>query len=200
MPNQNTLPVFEFIFGENLAFGAPLVPLNLQDLPFLFCGSGPVGGPGSGTSLVGQLNPAPWALPMPNPTAADTLCPSATKVGAAPSVVVTPTLPPAVINSLTVTPASTVTGLLTTVTRTVVATDPNTPTTGLSYAWQAPAGIVLSCGQAAAPNVCLAANNANTTVTATFRPAVAGTLTFTATVSNGVLAPATRTAAGTVTP
>jgi hypothetical protein len=193
MPNQYTLPVFEFIFGENLAFGAPLVPLNLQDLPFLFCGSGPVGGPGSGTTLVGQLNPAPWALPMPNPTAADTLCPSATKVGAAPAVVVTPTLLPAVINSLTVTPASTVTGKLTTVTLTVVATNPNTPATALSYAWQAPAGITLSCGQAAAPNVCLAVNSANTTITATFIPAAVGTLNFTATVSNGVLAPATRT-------
>ena len=192
MPNQYTLPVFEFIFGENLAFGAPLVPLNLQDLPFLFCGSGPVGGPGSATSVVGQLIPAPWADPMPNPSAASTLCPTATKVGAAPAVVVTPTLLPAVINSLTATSAPAVVrvGTAATVTLSVVATNPNTPATALQYVWNAPAGIRLSCAIAPATNVC--GPSASSTVTATFTPTAVGTLTFTSTVLNGVLPNATR--------
>ena len=192
IPNQYTLPNFEFIFGENLSFGAPLVPNNFQDLPFLFCGSGPVNGPGSGTTVIGQLNPAPWALPMPDPVFASTLCPTALKVGGAP-VVVGPTAPqPAVINSVTATPASTLVGSLTRVTLVVSATNPQGG--ALSYAWTAPAGVIMSCGTAVAPNVCLAATNANTTVTGTFTPTAVGTLAFTVTVANGVLPNTTATA------
>ena len=80
---QYLLPNFEFIFGENLTFGQPLIPNNLQDLPFLFCGSGPADGPGSSSPIVGQLDPAPWAPPMDDPIFHATLCPAAKAVSAA---------------------------------------------------------------------------------------------------------------------
>ena len=89
---QYLLPNFEFIFGENLTFGQPLIPNNFQDLPFLFCGSGPVDGPAFPTSpKVGQLDPAPWAPPMDDPIFHSSLCPAANAVSAArvfPQVVV----------------------------------------------------------------------------------------------------------------
>jgi hypothetical protein len=180
MPGQYTLPVFEFIFAENLNFGTPLVENNFQDLPFLFCGSGPIDGPGSGTTVVGQLDPAPWASPMPDPIFHSTLCPAALAVGASSAAPPPPPGPkPPVINSVTATPASTTVGTLTTVTLAVLATNPNTPATAMSYAWTAPAGVVLSCG-VCAPN----ANNA--AVIATFNPTAAGTLAFGVTVLNGV--------------
>jgi hypothetical protein len=185
IPGQYTLPVFEFVFPENLNFGTPLVSDNFQDFPFLFCGSGPINGPGSGTSVVGQLDPAPWALPMPDPVFHSTLCPGALAVGATgvPVVVGPPAPKPPVINSMTATPASTTVGKLTTVTLAVSATNPNGAAV-MSYAWTAPAGVILSCG-VCAPN----ANNA--TVTATFNATKSGTLVFLATVSNGVLPNAT---------
>jgi hypothetical protein len=80
---QYLLPNFEFIFAENLSFGQPLVPNNLQDLPFLFCGSGPLDGNGSNSPVVGQLDPAPWAAPMDDPIFHATLCPGAKSVSAA---------------------------------------------------------------------------------------------------------------------
>jgi hypothetical protein len=80
---QYLLPNFEFIFAENLTFGQPLIPNNLQDLPFLFCGSGPIDGPGTNSPVVGQLDPAPWAPPMDDPIFHPTLCPQAKAVGAA---------------------------------------------------------------------------------------------------------------------
>ena len=188
-PGQYTLPVFEFIFAENLNFGTPLVENNFQDLPFLFCGSGPIDGPGSGTSVVGQLDPAPWALPMPDPIFHSTLCPGAKAVGSATTTVVTGPKP-AVINSVTASPATATVGVLTTVILTVTATDPNTPT-NLAYAWTAPAGVVMSCG------VC-APNAANSRVTATFNAKAAGTLNFGVTVANGVLPNTTGNAVVTV--
>jgi hypothetical protein len=80
---QYLLPNFEFIFAENLTFGQPLIPNNLQDLPFLFCGSGPIDGPGTNSPVVGQLDPAPWAPPMDDPIFHSTLCPQAKAVSAA---------------------------------------------------------------------------------------------------------------------
>lgn len=80
---QYLLPNFEFIFAENLTFGQPLVPNNFQDLAFLFCGSGPLDGPGSNSPVVGQLDPAPWAAPMDDPIFHSTLCPTANAVSAA---------------------------------------------------------------------------------------------------------------------
>ena len=79
---QFTLPNFEFIFPENLIFGQALVPNNFQDLPFLFCGSGPLDGPGSGSAVVEQLDPAPWGAPMQSPIYSSNLCPNAKPVSA----------------------------------------------------------------------------------------------------------------------
>jgi hypothetical protein len=79
---QFTLPNYDYIFPENLNFGQALVPNNFQDLPFLYCGSGPLDGPGSNSPVVGQLNPAPWGVPMQDPIFRSTLCPQAEPVGA----------------------------------------------------------------------------------------------------------------------
>ena len=96
---QYLLPNFEFIFSENFVFGDPLVPNNFQDLPFLFCGSGPVDGPGSGSPVVGQLDPAPWAPPMDNPIFHSTLCPEVKAVSAAR---VFPVVAPGTADTLTI--------------------------------------------------------------------------------------------------
>jgi hypothetical protein len=84
LAGQYLLPNFEFIFPENLVFGQPLLPNNFQDLPFLFCGSGPVDGPGTNSPVVGQLDPPPWALPMDDPIFRSTLCPTAKAIGLRP--------------------------------------------------------------------------------------------------------------------
>lgn len=81
---QYSLPNFEFIFPENLSFGEAVVPNNFQDLAFLYCGSGPLDGPGTASPVVGQLTPAPWGAPMQNPIFRATLCPRANEVSAAP--------------------------------------------------------------------------------------------------------------------
>ena len=79
---QYHAPNFEFIFAENLMLGDPVVSANLQDLVFLYCGSGPLGTPTAGFSgpVVGQLDPAPWAPPMLDPLFATWLCPAVKKV------------------------------------------------------------------------------------------------------------------------
>ena len=92
---QYLLPNFQFIFAENLNLGDPLVPNNFQDLPFLFCGAGPLDGPGTNSPVVGQLDPAPWAAPMGDPIFYSTLCPSVKAVAAPrafPPVIGTPDL------------------------------------------------------------------------------------------------------------
>jgi hypothetical protein len=53
------LPNFQFIMPVNDQLGDPLVPSNFQDFPFLKWGSGPVGGFGSATAILGQLDPWP---------------------------------------------------------------------------------------------------------------------------------------------
>ena len=63
---QYRLPNFDFIFPENHKLGDPIIPANLQDMPFLALGSGPLGGPGSGGTVVGQLTPWPGS-PAPSP-------------------------------------------------------------------------------------------------------------------------------------
>ncbi len=67
---QYNAPNFEFIFAENLFLGDPVLPNNFQDLPFLSCGSGPLTTVTAGTTppVVGPLDPAPWAQPMPAPS------------------------------------------------------------------------------------------------------------------------------------
>ena len=79
---QYSLPNFQFIFPENLVSGQALVPNNFQDLPFLYCGSGPLDGAGTSSPVVGQLDPAPWGVPMQSPIFASSLCPSAKQVSA----------------------------------------------------------------------------------------------------------------------
>ena len=97
---QYLLPNFEFIFSENLVFGDPLVPNNFQDLPFLFCGSGPVDGPGTASPVVGQLDPPPWAAPMDDPIFHSTLCP---EVKAATAARIFPVVAPGTADTLTMT-------------------------------------------------------------------------------------------------
>jgi hypothetical protein len=89
MAGQFHAPNFEFVFAENLILGDAVVSANLQDLPFLYCGSGHLDGNGP---LVRQLDPAPWAAPMPTPAYAATLCPGEPTVGAV--AVSNPDLPP----------------------------------------------------------------------------------------------------------
>lgn len=79
MAGQYHAPIFEFLFAENLGLGDATVSANLQDLPFLYCGSGPLNGNGP---AVHQLDPAPWAAPMPTPEFAARLCSGAPAVGA----------------------------------------------------------------------------------------------------------------------
>jgi hypothetical protein len=75
---QYHAPNFEFIFAETLTMGDAVVPANLQDLAFLYCGSGPLTTPTAdgNTPIVHQLDPAPWAPPMFDPFFAGFLCPA----------------------------------------------------------------------------------------------------------------------------
>ncbi len=93
---QYHAPSFNFIFPENLILGDAVVSANLQDLEFLYCGSGPLGTPTAGANgpMVRQLDPAPWAPPMGTPTFGATHCPGEPVVGA---VAVTGTPAPPVI-------------------------------------------------------------------------------------------------------
>jgi hypothetical protein len=78
---QYKAPNFDFIFAEPTTLGDPAVPANLQDLPFLYCGSGPLATmtipEGTVGPVVGQLDPPPWAAPMIDPAFASVLCPTA---------------------------------------------------------------------------------------------------------------------------
>ena len=190
VPGQYTLPNFEFIFPENLNFGTPLVWNNLQDLPFLFCGSGPIGGPLSklppkvgvlapGTyTVVGQLNPAPWALPMPNPAFANT-CPNVPVVGAVAAAPLPGAPLSAIVTSATANGsnplalASLTTGTVSkTLALVVSATNPN-PTGSLTFVWDtpvAPAGVTLTAWGAA---------GANANATITLAASAKATMTFT---------------------
>ncbi|MDB5954416.1 hypothetical protein, partial [Ramlibacter sp.] len=178
------LPNFEYIFGENLAFGGPIIPANLQDLPFLFCGSGPLDGPRTISPVVGQLDPAPWALPMADPAFHSTLCPQATAVGGAPGAPLPPVQPvPPVLNALVADGSVIADGLPHTVVLTVNATNPNTPATLMSYAWKtSAAGVQFSCGTCVAnPGV------SPVSITATITTKSVTPIAITTTVSNGVL-------------
>lgn len=99
---QYRAPNFEFIFAEATIQGDPAVPANMQDLPFLYCGTGPLTTmtvpAGTTGPLVGQLDPAPWAAPMADPSFATVTCPSAKPV----SVPTPPYTGPAVANRITI--------------------------------------------------------------------------------------------------
>jgi hypothetical protein len=56
---QYRFPIFEYIFGEGVVFGQPVPPNNYNDFGFLFIGSGPLNGPGTGAPLIGKLDPWP---------------------------------------------------------------------------------------------------------------------------------------------
>ncbi len=79
---QYHAPNFEFIFAEALTLGDAVVPANLQDLAFLYCGSGPLTTPtaNGNTPMVHQLDPAPWASPMFDPYFARFLSPAEKRV------------------------------------------------------------------------------------------------------------------------
>lgn len=66
LTGEFSLPLFEYIFPENHRLGDPIIPNNYQDMPFLAYGSGPVDAFGSGTAILGQLNPWPGS-PAPTP-------------------------------------------------------------------------------------------------------------------------------------
>jgi hypothetical protein len=57
--------------------GAATVPANMQEIPFLFCGSGPLTTPTAGDAgpIVHQLDPAPWGAPMLTPFFRIEICP-----------------------------------------------------------------------------------------------------------------------------
>jgi hypothetical protein len=178
------LPNFEFIFGENLTIGGPLPPGNLQDLPFLFCGSGPLDGPGTASPVVGQLDPAPWALPMPDPVFHSTLCPQVAAVGGSSSggPVVQAQLVPPVINSFTSAGSLIADGKPHQVTLTVTASDPNALPTNMAYSFSSSSlDAAFSCGLCTpTPGTSPVSVNAALTTT------TPGPVVFTVTVSNGV--------------
>lgn len=171
-------PVFEFVFPENTLVGAPVVPANLQDLPFLFCGSGPLRSPsvpaGVSGPVVGQLAPAPWALPMPNPAIASAMCPAAPAVGAVPAAVTPGTSPAPVVGAPRANAglAQTVAAGATVGLSAAASVDTNTPARTLSFAWT----------QVSGPLVSLQSNGASATFVA---PAAAATLVFQVAVGNG---------------
>jgi K319-like protein len=68
---QYHAPIAEYLFPENAAVGAPIVPNNLETFPFLARGSGPWAGGGPSpipAGVVGQLSPWP-GKPVPAPAA-----------------------------------------------------------------------------------------------------------------------------------
>ncbi len=177
-------PVFDLLFPEAALIGQPMVPANFQDLPFLYCGSGPlqsVSVPAGVTGpMVGQLSPAPWQSPMASPVFAATFCPSAPAVAAGPVVNPVPNPQPAVTapianagNTQTMAAGAAV------VLSAAASIDTNVPARALSYSWV----------QIAGPAVTLSANGATVGFTA---PAAPAALQFQLTVSNG-LASATAT-------
>lgn len=176
---QYNAPVFEYIFAENRVKGDPQPPANLQDLPFLYCGSGPLTTPTAGSKppIVGQLVPAPWKAPMYTPAFASTLCPNAPIVG---GVAATP-------------PASGTVGIPTITTNSIVnvnagasvtlfasASDPNLPPLLVNYRWQQISGppVVIQPVGNLGQNLSFTAPRAPTPLPAA--------LQFTLTVTNGL--------------
>ena len=169
---QYHAPNFEFIFPENTILGTAVVPANLQDFAFLFCGSGPLTTPTAGATppLVGQLDPAPWAAPMSDPTFAWKLCPTAKRISATGATVAR-----APVANATVTPTSASSGQLVSLSA-LASRDTNTPAQPLSYVWT----------QTGGPAVLL--TGANTATPSFIAPSVAApsTLSFTVVVTNTV--------------
>jgi hypothetical protein len=101
---QYRLPDFTFLFPEHLFPGQPQVPANFEDFPFLALGSGPLGGPGSGGPIVGQLDPWPGAVAPPKAVAGNNgLVPIAS---AGPNLIVGSAVPVRLAGTVTLDPAS----------------------------------------------------------------------------------------------
>lgn len=168
---QYHAPNFEFIFPENTVLGNAVVPANFQDFVFLFCGSGPLTTPTAGTTppIVGQLDPAPWAAPMPDPMFAMNLCPAAKKVSGSGGTVTA--LAP--IANAVATPASATSGQLVSLSA-LTSSDPNTPARPLTFSWV----------QTSGPVVALSGANTGTASFTAPNVTAASTLTFSVTVGN----------------
>lgn len=178
-------PVYEYIWPENLSVGGATVPANLQDLSFLYCGSGPLKTPsipdGTLGPVVGQLKPAPWALPMPTPTFAAALCPDAPAIQAPVAAFLPP--PQLVVNTTPVSAPTASAGVVQTVNggtpvilSASASADTNSPARTLSFQWTQISGPVVTLTNA---------NAANASFTAPILTSVT-TLQFRVTVSNGV--------------
>jgi hypothetical protein len=177
---QYHAPNFEFIFAENLILGDPLLPANFQDMAFLYCGSGPLTTPTAGTTppQVGQLDPGPWAHPMPDPQFVWTLCPMAKRVDGT-------AIPVPPVAQAEVAPANVASGE--TVNLSAAASrDGNTPARPLSFRWTQTAGPLasLSDGNSATPQ--FSAPTVTATTTLTFSVAVSNNVPLTANASVSV--------------
>ncbi len=181
---QYNAPAFEYIFAENRVMGDAQPPSNLQDLPFLYCGSGPLTTPSAGNNppVVGQLNPAPWKAPMPTPNFAATLCPSAPVVGnLSPTAPVGATAGAPIITTkaiVDVNAAAAVTLLAT-------ASDINQPPMPVNFLWQQISGpqVVLQPEGNLGQNLSFTAPTAPTPLPATMQ--------FMLTVTNGLASTST---------
>ena len=176
---QYNAPVFEFIFAENRVIGDVQPPANLQDLPFLYCGSGLLTTPTAGNTppVVGQLNPAPWKAPMLTPAFASTLCPNAPIVGGlAPKPPATGTvgIPAITTNAIVNVNAGA------TVTLFSSASDANQPPLPVNFLWQQISGpsVVIQPTGNLGQNLSFTAPASPTTLPAT--------LQFLLTVTNGL--------------
>jgi len=206
---QYHAPNFEFIFAENLTLGDAMVSANFQDFVFLYCGSGPLSTPTAGTSppLVGQLDPAPWAAPMPDPLFALTLCPTAKRVDASGGIKAS--LAP--IANAVASPASTASGQIVSLSA-LTSSDPNTPPRPLSYLWTQTSGARVSLAGANTATPSFIAPNVTTATSLSFNVAVRNTVPLTSVAnvtvnvnppsappSVSITAPASAVAGSTVT-
>ena len=187
LAGQYHAPNFEFIFAENLIQGDAVVPANLQDMAFLYCGSGPLGTPTAGDSgpLVGQLDPAPWALPMSDPVFASSLCPAEKRVAGA----TVENVPLAPLARAVAVPESVASGQTVTLSA-ATSSDQNTPPRLLSYRWI----------QTTGPTVLLSSITSATPIFTAPSVNAPATLRFDVTVSNNISLTSTATVLVTVNP
>jgi hypothetical protein len=180
---QYHAPNFEFIFAENLILGDAMASANFQDFEFLYCGSGPLTTPTGGTTapLVGQLDPAPWAAPMPDPMFVLTLCPTAKRVSGTGGITAPPTTIAPIANAVA-TPAIAAFGEIITLSA-LTSSDPNTPVRPLTFLWTQISGpaVVLTGANSGTPS--FTAPKVNVATTLSFKVAVTNTVPLT-TVAN----------------
>jgi hypothetical protein len=177
---QYHAPNFEYIFAENLILGDPLLPANLQDMAFLYCGSGPLGTPTAGATppRVGQLDPAPWAYPMPDPLFVWSVCPMARRVDGS-------TPPVAPVAQAQAAPASVTPGETVNLSA-LASSDGNSPARPLSFRWTQTGGPVVALIDANTATPRFSAPQVTAVSTLTFRVAVSNTVPLTANASVSV--------------